>query len=143
MKKRSGLVHRGNIYGAYEGTLNIVNQAISLGIKKIIVTASVAALFDSDFKGAYGDKLVTEKVFGSYELEDIKPQEQDGPFIYQAAKTIADKKLQKIAQEHPDGDITAPPNPPVINWFPFVPKLSLYEPRISTLNSGTRRSFVL
>uniref|UniRef100_A0A0W0FT74 NAD-dependent epimerase/dehydratase domain-containing protein n=1 Tax=Moniliophthora roreri TaxID=221103 RepID=A0A0W0FT74_MONRR len=105
--------------GAYEGTLNIVNQAISLGIKKIIVTGSAATLFDPGYKRAFGDELVTEKDFGSVELEDIKPQEQDGPSIYQAAKTVADKQLWKIAQEHPDVDITA--LLPTMVFGPLVP----------------------
>ncbi|KAK7022950.1 hypothetical protein VNI00_016840 [Paramarasmius palmivorus] len=60
--------------GAYEGTLNIVNQAIALGVKKIVVTGTGLNLWDSDFKGAYGTKVLTEKDFGSVELEDIQTQ---------------------------------------------------------------------
>ncbi|ESK91330.1 3-beta hydroxysteroid dehydrogenase isomerase family protein [Moniliophthora roreri MCA 2997] len=109
--------------GAYEGTLNIVNQAISLGIKKIIVTGTFVNLFDTDFKQAFGDKVLTEKDFGSIELKDIKPQEQDPLFVYQAAKTVADKKLWEIAREHPDVDITALLPPlilgPLVAGFPY------------------------
>lgn len=32
--------------GAYEGTLAIVRQAISTGVKKIIATGTIASLFD-------------------------------------------------------------------------------------------------
>ncbi|KAK7022941.1 hypothetical protein VNI00_016831 [Paramarasmius palmivorus] len=93
--------------GAYEGTLNIVNQSIASGIQKIIVTGTVVNLFDADFKNAFGNKVITEKDFGNIELKDIKPSEQDAFFVYQAAKTVADKKLRDIAQEHPDVDITS------------------------------------
>ncbi|KAK7022956.1 hypothetical protein VNI00_016846 [Paramarasmius palmivorus] len=92
--------------GAYEGTLNIVNQSIASGIQKIIVTGTVVNLFNADFKNAFGNKVLNEKDFGDIELKDIKPSEQDAFFVYQAAKTVADKKLRDIAQEHPEVDIT-------------------------------------
>ncbi|KAK7023489.1 hypothetical protein VNI00_016707 [Paramarasmius palmivorus] len=114
--------------GAYEGTLNIVNQAIASGIKKIIVTGTVVNLFDTDFKGAFGSKVLTEKDFGSVELEDIKPNEQDAFSVYQAAKTITDKKLRDIAEEHPEVDITVLLPPvvlgPLVPDFPYTPDIS-------------------
>ncbi|ESK82146.1 nad dependent epimerase [Moniliophthora roreri MCA 2997] len=112
LKGVSAVIHtavpgfRGSTMGAYEGILNIINQAISLGIKKITVTGSYLNLFDTDLKQAYGDKVITEKDFGSIELADIKPQEQDGFFVYSAAKTVTDKRLLQIARENPDVDVT-------------------------------------
>ncbi|KAK7023483.1 hypothetical protein VNI00_013113 [Paramarasmius palmivorus] len=119
--------------GAYEGTLNIVNQAIASGINKIIVTGSMANLFDSDLKGAFGTQVVTEKDFGAIELKDIKPQEQDAFFVYQAAKTVSDKKLRDIAQEHPEVDVTVLLPPMVLG--PLVPNFP-YSPDINQLGTN-------
>ncbi|KAK7052886.1 hypothetical protein VNI00_004206 [Paramarasmius palmivorus] len=114
--------------GAYEGTLNIVNQSIASGIQKIIVTGTVVNLFNADFKNAFGNKVLNEKDFGDIELKDIKPSEQDAFFVYQAAKTVADKKLRDIAQEHPDVDITVliPPMVfgPLVPNFPYTPDIN-------------------
>uniref|UniRef100_A0A0W0GFM7 NAD(P)-binding domain-containing protein n=1 Tax=Moniliophthora roreri TaxID=221103 RepID=A0A0W0GFM7_MONRR len=121
LKGVSAVIHtavpgfRGSTMGAYEGILNIINQAISLGIKKITVTGSYLNLFDTDLKQAYGDKVITEKDFGSIELADIKPQEQDGFFVYSAAKTVTDKRLLQIARENPDVDVTV--RDPSFNGF--------------------------
>ncbi|EEB99841.1 hypothetical protein MPER_00380, partial [Moniliophthora perniciosa FA553] len=72
--------------------------------------------------------MLTEKDFGSIELKDIKPQEQDSFFVYQAAKTVADKKLWDIAREHPDVDITALLPPlvlgPLVAGFPYPSDLN-------------------
>uniref|UniRef100_A0A0W0EU39 NAD(P)-binding domain-containing protein n=1 Tax=Moniliophthora roreri TaxID=221103 RepID=A0A0W0EU39_MONRR len=111
----NGASNEETLRGAYAGALNIVNQAISLGIKKIIVTGTYVNLFDTDFKQAYGDKVITEKDFGSIELADIKPEEQDAVFVYQAAKTVADKRLLQIARENPDVDVTV--RDPSFNGF--------------------------
>ncbi|ESK91331.1 nad dependent epimerase [Moniliophthora roreri MCA 2997] len=123
-----GVSSEETLKGAYEGTLNIVNQAISLGIKKIVVTGAMANLFDADFKQAFGDKVITERDFGGVELKDIKTQEQDPFFVYQAAKTAADKNLWEIAREHPDVDITAllPPMVlgPLVAGFPYPSDLN-------------------
>ncbi|ESK94288.1 3-beta hydroxysteroid dehydrogenase isomerase family protein [Moniliophthora roreri MCA 2997] len=130
----NGASNEDTLKGAYEGTLNIVNQAISLGIKKIIVTGSYVNLFDTDFNEAYGDRVITEKEFGSIELADIKPQEQDAFFIYQAAKTVADKRLLQIARENPDIDLTV--LLPSMVLGPLVPNFP-YPSDISQLGTNS------
>ncbi|KAK7022949.1 hypothetical protein VNI00_016839 [Paramarasmius palmivorus] len=92
--------------GAYEGTLNIVNQAIATGVKKIIVTGTAMNLFNSNFEGAYGTKVLTDKDFGSVELKDINLAEMEPFAMYQAAKTVADKKLRDLSHKHPNVDFT-------------------------------------
>ncbi|KAK7022947.1 hypothetical protein VNI00_016837 [Paramarasmius palmivorus] len=122
--------------GAYDGTLNIVKQAISLGIKKIIVTGTAASLFDVDLKGAFGTRLITERDFGPIELPDIRPNEQDPRLLYRAAKTVADKKLWEIAADYPDVDITL--LLPTLVFGPFVPRY----PYPSDINHLGTNSFI-
>ncbi|KAK7020745.1 hypothetical protein VNI00_017600 [Paramarasmius palmivorus] len=124
--------------GAYEGTLNIVNQAIASGINKIIVTGSMANLFDSDLKGAFGTQVVTEKDFGAIETEGYKNLiEQDAFFVYQAAKTVSDKKLRDLLRSIPRltlqfleyaliGISVLPPMVlgPLVPNFPFSPDIN-------------------
>ncbi|KIK63277.1 hypothetical protein GYMLUDRAFT_196905 [Collybiopsis luxurians FD-317 M1] len=91
--------------GAYEGTVNLVNQAIAAGVKKIIASGTFVNLFDADFKAAFGTHLITEKDFGSVTLESIDLT-NNGMQVYQEAKTLADKKIWEIAREHPEVDFT-------------------------------------
>ncbi|ESK82147.1 3-beta hydroxysteroid dehydrogenase isomerase family protein [Moniliophthora roreri MCA 2997] len=129
----NGASNEETLRGAYAGALNIVNQAISIGIKKIVVTGSFLDLFDTDFKQAYGDELVTEIDFGSIELADIKPEEQDAVFVYQAAKTVVDKRLLQIARENSDVDVTV--LLPSMVFGPFVPNFP-YPSNISQLGTN-------
>ncbi|THU91393.1 NAD(P)-binding protein [Dendrothele bispora CBS 962.96] len=116
--------------GVYQGTIQIVEQAIAAGIKKIIVTGTAVSLFDADLKTAFGSKLLTEKDFGSItSIDDIDLSNPNTPATYQAAKTCAEKKVWEIANQHPDVDVTViiPPaifGPNVPN-FPAVSRASL------------------
>lgn len=65
-----------------------------------------AGSYLADFKNAFGKELVTNESFGATTLADIKPNEDPLVSIYQAAKTVADKKLWEIAAQHPDIEIT-------------------------------------
>ncbi|KAK7022948.1 hypothetical protein VNI00_016838 [Paramarasmius palmivorus] len=102
--------------GVYEGTLKIVNQAISVGVRKIVVTGSIVSLI-SVLEDAFGITTITEKDFGAVELSEVIPSEQAAPFVYHAAKILSDKKIWEIAQEHPDVDITIIIPPLVLGPF--------------------------
>ncbi|KAF5361259.1 hypothetical protein D9758_010316 [Tetrapyrgos nigripes] len=115
--------------GAYEGSIHIVQQAIKLGVKKIVVTGTVASLFDTSFSKAFGATAVNEKDFGPVELKDIDKNDPNTMVIYSAAKTIADKKIWEIAHQHPDVDVTVLLPPaiygPLVPNFPVASRSSL------------------
>ncbi|KAE9389989.1 NAD(P)-binding protein [Gymnopus androsaceus JB14] len=127
----TGAFLREFIIGAYDGTVALVKQAIAAGVKKIIVTGTFATLFDSDFKSAFGTRVLTDKDFGSVTLESIDLN-KDGMQVYQEAKTLADKKIWELAHEHPEVDFTVV-LPPAI----FGPQLSQLTSSPSSLSTNS------
>jgi len=106
--------------GAYHGSLNVVKAAIDAGIKKIIVTGTIANLFGPDFKAAFGSESLTEHSFGPATSEsDIDVEKDSLASIYQKAKTLAEKKVWELARENPDVDVTVTIPPMILG--PFAP----------------------
>ncbi|THU95299.1 NAD(P)-binding protein [Dendrothele bispora CBS 962.96] len=109
--------------GAYYGTIHIVNQAIAAGVKKIVITGTFASLLDGDFKAGFGTKLITEKSFGNFTIEEVDLENPNVMAIYHAAKTLADKKVWEIAHQHTGVDITVLLPPAILG--PYVPNFPI------------------
>ncbi|KAJ7593811.1 hypothetical protein C8J56DRAFT_1160580 [Mycena floridula] len=92
--------------GAYHGSIHLVEQAISAGIKKIIVTGTFASLVDIDFKAAFGDEPLTAKSWGSVTFESVDLEKDELMAIYQSAKILSEKRIWELAHENPDVDVT-------------------------------------
>ncbi|KAF9269130.1 NAD(P)-binding protein [Marasmius fiardii PR-910] len=107
--------------GIYEGTLNIVRQAISSGVKKIVTTGTYSSPLD---------EIISED-FGATH----KPDEQTPGDAYQTAKRLVDRKIWEIAREHPDVDFTIILPPGV--YGPFVPNFP-YPTSADSLGSNAR-----
>lgn len=110
------------LQAACDGTINIVNQSIEAGVKKIIITGTFASLFDSQtsiyvshrscadsslaqLKTGSGTKLVTEEFYNPVTPETFH---RDQPLMaaYQESKTLASKRVWEVAEKHPDVDFT-------------------------------------
>ncbi|KZT41443.1 NAD(P)-binding protein [Sistotremastrum suecicum HHB10207 ss-3] len=92
--------------GAIEGTLNVLRQGYTCGIKKFVVTGSSGSVV-----GPYEDLLFTGTKITPSDWSDIKFKEvingpQDPMFIYGAAKTLAEQSAWNFAEQHSDLDLT-------------------------------------
>jgi nucleoside-diphosphate-sugar epimerase len=113
--------------GAYYGAVNIVEQAIAMGIKKIIYTSTSATLVNrklvpqvcrtttttlnqAESKVPYAADTIGPDSWGTVvppEKIDISPEGPGGMVVYHLAKLAAEKKLWEIADSHPEVDFTA------------------------------------
>jgi len=107
--------------GNVDGTLNIVNQAIKAGVKKLIVTSSFIALFGPDFAPAFSTVPLTEKDWNTITIDQVN--NSTPPMVaYIAAKTVGEKKFWELSEQHKDIDFTTivPPGVygPLLKSFP-------------------------
>jgi nucleoside-diphosphate-sugar epimerase len=86
-----------------EGALNIVRQAVAAGVKHISFAGTVGAVFDFTdpvIKAPLSDDgwntLTEERALAS----------GNGTLVYTVAKTQAEQGLWKIAEEHPELNLT-------------------------------------
>ncbi|KAJ7572895.1 hypothetical protein C8J56DRAFT_358654 [Mycena floridula] len=94
---------------AVDGTLNVVRQAEKAGIRRIVVTSSIATVTNP--KNSF-----TDKDWNPVTREDALEQ---GAFVaYIASKTLAEKALWEFADAHPNVDVTTI-NPPYM-YGPFA-----------------------
>lgn len=94
---------------AVEGTMNLVRQAASAGVKRVVVTSSlVTAQGTRKHEFLYDDFVLSEKDWNpatlETALEDAKGQNEF--HVYGIAKTVAERELWKFAEVHPELDIT-------------------------------------
>ncbi|KZP20199.1 NAD-P-binding protein [Athelia psychrophila] len=110
---------------AVEGALNIIRQAEKGGVKRIIYTSSIVAVFNES--GTLGpddwSTVTTEQAVAG------------GPFpAYVKAKTEAEKAVWKFAEEHPQLDLTVL-NPPYL-FGPFAPNFKIPKPDFAALSTN-------
>ncbi|KAJ7575097.1 hypothetical protein C8J56DRAFT_1032753 [Mycena floridula] len=82
---------------AIEGTLNLLRQAEKAGIQRIIVTSSIATIFNP--RNSFTDKDWNPITRG----DALK---QGGLTAYVASKTLAEKAMWDYADSHPNIDVT-------------------------------------
>jgi len=96
--------------GAVEGTLNIIRQAQKAGIKKFVVTSSIAAVYNP--RNSFTDKdwnpITKDQALSGTPMQ-----------TYAASKTFAEQELWAFNDAHPDLDITTF-NPPFL-YGPLAP----------------------
>ena len=101
------------IQGAEEGTINVIRQAQEAGIKKFVVTSSMATVAHpkSSFtdKGWPSDLILTSIQTNVVDWNPVTREDAlkgDGLHTYQAAKTLAELALWEFADQHREIDIT-------------------------------------
>jgi hypothetical protein len=72
----------------------------------------------ADSSNAYGTVPIGPDTWGSVPLEeiDLSPSSPGQAYVYQTAKTAAEKKLWELADQHPEIDLTTStfPSPPYL-----------------------------
>jgi len=126
---------KGMLNSAVNGTLNVVRQAAAAGVKRIVVTASLAALKSvrADF---YSGELITANDWNDVTVEQVLDGSHNSEvfWIYGAVKTIAEQELWKFADEHPEIDVTTI-LPPLI-YGPILPGTKIDDkPSLSDYSS--------
>lgn len=88
--------------------MDIISTAIKLGIKKIVSTSSAVAVFQPGFTDGFTGATINERSWGRIKYDEIDISESGpGPvYVYQASKTVAEKKIWELADENPNIDIT-------------------------------------
>ncbi|KAI0738709.1 hypothetical protein C8Q80DRAFT_1207016 [Daedaleopsis nitida] len=107
-----------SLKGAMDGTLNILCQAVSAGIYKMVITSSFATFFDPGQKDTYVDRVLTEEDWGETSRKDLLSGNHNPLYVYFGTKILTEKAVWHFAGEHPELDLTTI-NPPFV-YGPFV-----------------------
>ncbi|GAA5923169.1 uncharacterized protein JCM15063_003559 [Sporobolomyces koalae] len=102
---------------AVEGTLTVLKTAHALGIKRVGITSSFAAVTNFEKGGPWRDYTYTEADWNPVTLEQATEPGRPGAFVYSASKTFADRAAHDFGTAHPDMVITTL-NPPMIYSSP-------------------------
>ncbi|KAJ7578262.1 hypothetical protein C8J56DRAFT_835946 [Mycena floridula] len=110
---------------AVEGTLNIIRQAEKAGIRKIVVTSSIATVMNA--RGSYKDTDWT-----SVTREQAKKEK--GLTGYRASKLFAEQAVWDFAEAHPHVDFTVL-NPTWI-YGPFARGFKVPTPNYTAISTN-------
>ncbi|KIY72461.1 NAD(P)-binding protein [Cylindrobasidium torrendii FP15055 ss-10] len=106
-----------------EGAVHILREGYKVGVRRAVVTSSIAAYPNGSNKGPYGPNdfcAITEEVAKS----TGPPYGAFGAYIYQ--KTYAEQAVIAFAKEHPDIDIILPG--PAWLFGPLAPQFTQINP---------------
>ncbi|KAF9474121.1 NAD(P)-binding protein, partial [Pholiota conissans] len=92
-------------FTAIEGTLNVVQQAQKVGIKKIIATSSFGALISPSFEKVFGGFNIDESDWNDVTEDEFEKNKENPYYIYFCAKSKMERALLDFGKEHPDIDI--------------------------------------
>ncbi|KAK7456398.1 hypothetical protein VKT23_010646 [Stygiomarasmius scandens] len=112
---------------SYKGAVNVVEQAIEVGVKKIVVTGTAGSLFPVDMKEAFDPNTkIDETAYNPINSADeLDPKLFDEPtdaadafqkqmYVYMIGKALSDKKIWEIANrkenEEVDVSMILPPD---------------------------------
>ncbi|KDQ50530.1 hypothetical protein JAAARDRAFT_186169 [Jaapia argillacea MUCL 33604] len=120
--------------GAINGALNVLRQAEKVGIKKFVVTSSVAAITSLTDPRLASDYEYTEKDWSPATKEDALKPDAGDMIIYAASKALSEKAVWDFVKEHPHVDVTTI-LPPFI-FGPFAPGFLIPEKNLSSLSTN-------
>ncbi|GAA5908401.1 uncharacterized protein JCM6883_004379 [Sporobolomyces salmoneus] len=98
---------------AVEGTLTVLKTALKLGIERVVITSSFAAVTNFEKGGPWRDYTYTSDDWNPTTLEQALSPGKPGAFVYSASKTLAERAAHDFAQSNPSLSVTAL-NPPMI-----------------------------
>ncbi|KAH9980121.1 NAD-P-binding protein [Lactifluus volemus] len=90
---------------AVSGTTRILDAALAAGVKKLVITSSMASLvalddfFNKDF-------TINEKCYNPQTAEDALAPGASGFLVYSISKGLADRAVHDFNRAHPELDIT-------------------------------------
>ncbi|GLB39611.1 putative 3-beta hydroxysteroid dehydrogenase/isomerase family protein [Lyophyllum shimeji] len=110
------------VRSAVDGTMNVARQTEQAGIKRLVVTSSIATVINPSLPPP---EMYTDQDW--YPVADRQQALASSKMdAYRAAKTIAEKELWAFGEAHPHLDITTL-NPPYL-YGPFSPTFPLPPP---------------
>ncbi|KAK7039247.1 Glycine-rich RNA-binding protein 2, mitochondrial [Paramarasmius palmivorus] len=117
-----------------EGANHLIQQSLNAGVKKIVYTSSISALFPVGSKAAFDTELVTAEIVPSVSLDEVKIEEHNPISIYQVAKIAAENNIWNLARCHPEVDFTViiPP----ATFGPFVPNYPFASDQLTYGSNG-------
>ncbi|THH12526.1 hypothetical protein EW146_g7609 [Bondarzewia mesenterica] len=92
---------------AISGTERVLQYALDAGVKKIVVTSSVATLSRWEDLWEDSNLVLTENDWNPQTWDEGVSPDATPTEIYMASKKLAETTLWNFAKEHPDIDITA------------------------------------
>lgn len=91
-----------------DGTTTLIHQAAAAGVRKIIVTGSVAAVFNSGPENpAYSDIVLSDQDWNPSTEEEAASGKLSSYKVYCTAKAAQDRSVWKLEREYPEIDFTA------------------------------------
>ncbi|CAK5283566.1 unnamed protein product [Mycena citricolor] len=112
---------------AEEGTMNVVRQAEKAGIKRIVVTCSIASVLNPENK-------LTDKDWNPVTRELALASDAPPLLTYSASKKFAELALWDWAEKHPEVDVTT--LNPTFFFGPFTPEFRIPEPDTAMLSTN-------
>ncbi|GAA5877061.1 hypothetical protein JCM16303_006155 [Sporobolomyces ruberrimus] len=103
---------------AVEGTLTVLKTALSLGISRVVITSSFAAVTDFSKGGPFRSYTYTSHDWNPTTLSEAVSPGKPGPFVYSASKTLAEQAAHEFSKENPSVSVTSM-NPPMIYSSPL------------------------
>ncbi|KAI9453407.1 NAD-P-binding protein [Lactarius psammicola] len=90
---------------AVTGTTRLLDAALAAGVKKLVVTESIASLAPSgDF---WKDITITEKSYNTQTREDALKPGVSAFDVYVISKSLSDLTLRNFKRAHPDFDVAS------------------------------------
>ncbi|KZT26830.1 NAD-P-binding protein [Neolentinus lepideus HHB14362 ss-1] len=98
---------------ALEGTLNVLRQATTAGVNKVVVTASWGTTVTPGTDEAWSDITINQNSWGKVTREQALAKADDVMYVYLSSKILAERAAWEYAQAHPKLDL-ATINPPFV-----------------------------
>ncbi|KAH9065275.1 NAD-P-binding protein [Lactarius vividus] len=89
---------------AVTGTTRILDAALVAGVKRLVITESIASLATPD--DLWKDITITEKSYSRLTREDALKPGVTGFDVYSISKSLSDLTVRNFKRDHPDFDIT-------------------------------------
>ncbi|GAA6025771.1 hypothetical protein JCM11491_001985 [Sporobolomyces phaffii] len=104
---------------AVEGTLTVLRTALKLGVARVVVTSSFAAVTNFGLGGPFRDYTYSDQDWNPTTLDDAVAPGKPGAYVYSASKTLAEQAAHEFGRAHRDRIAVTALNPPMIYSAPL------------------------
>ncbi|KAK0203468.1 hypothetical protein DFS33DRAFT_1430383 [Desarmillaria ectypa] len=91
---------------ARQGTVEILEACLKHGVRRVVVTGSIAAVVDPTKGGVCRDYTYTEKDWNPLTYEQAVSGALPGMGVYAVSKKVAEEATFEFAREHPEMHVT-------------------------------------
>ena len=87
--------------------MNLLRQALRAGVKRVIITSSIASMVDPNkMEQQYSDRVLADEDWCPTTEEEALASEHEPLWNYCTGKVITEKEVWKFADAHPQMDVT-------------------------------------